>query len=222
MERPAYTRILIDLASYVVRAVNEAADREPGSRLSLIKQRDLLQITQSYNHAKEIMDQMVQAGVVSGDSVRVAVRELERSTRLLIPGELKAPSRLILTHLGKAYRFCYLAQHDGRCLFKAIAAVEMLSILLDETVPKRHRATLFFDLGQMYDFSSRALGRVVCWRISLRYYQRAMELTSDDEDPNLLADVAWKAAWVALKLLRIRMAMSFFREARRVYRSRPK
>jgi hypothetical protein len=104
-ERPACTRILVDLALYVVKVASEAADREPGPSLALIRRSDLLEMVHSHNSAKNMMDEMVQVGKLPPDTVTLAIEKLEAGLRLLIPHQLNVVSRLLFTHLGEAYRF---------------------------------------------------------------------------------------------------------------------
>lgn len=214
--RPAFTSLLINIATYLVEQINMAIGRVPGSRLLLFDQHRLHEIAQQHNEAKDLMDKIVQGDVDLTDAnASTARRKLENSANLLLLPELRLWALLIYTHLGDVYRFSYIANKDIRQFFRAISALENAKILFD-VASMRQQALILFNLGLIYNAASASLGRLTCWRISFNYFQELINTVSPKEEPDLYIDAAYEVAWLSLKLLRLATAYKYFR----LYRTR--
>jgi hypothetical protein len=215
IKRPAFTRILIDLAIYLLNELNGEMGRQAGPSLSLLEQTSLMGIVQDHNVAKSLMDEIVAGKLALTERVIIpACEKMESSARSLTPVELRVPALLILTHMGEAYRFLYLATKKKLFLIRAISALESARTLLDESSSSHHRALVFFNLGQIYNIATVLLGYITCWKISIEYFEAVIDITSKDEDPELFRDAIYHAGWQAFKLLRFKTAIMHYRTYR--------
>lgn len=52
IERPVFSRILIDIAQFLVNNINQEIGRQPGPRLPIIERKQLIEIAENHNEAK--------------------------------------------------------------------------------------------------------------------------------------------------------------------------
>jgi hypothetical protein len=210
--RAGFTRLLVDIAAYLVPQVSEALGRQGSRRLTLLGLYTLQTLANAHNKAKETMDQLISGALsLTTETIEPAIGKLETSARLLIPTNVRPWALLVFTHLSQAYAFGDRANPDRVQVFRSLAAVETSRIWLHESSPPQHRALVLFNLGTAYHKAGPSLGRLSCWRVALQYFEELLGTIPPGDAGACYRHAARQATILAIKLGRIRTAMRFLR-----------
>ncbi len=210
--RSASTRLIVDIAAYLVKRISTEIDRVPGPSLPLLSRRKLLNIADDHNKAKDILDSMVNGtNDLSLSNIQEAVRQYENCARSIIPNELDLWPLLIFTHLGQAYRFAFVASRDPDNLMRAISSLDMARLLLSAASPHRHHALVHMNLGLIYLYAFKRLASIRSPRIALQYFEEAMKFVDHATDEDLIKPIMLGAAKSAFFTLRLARAYRYYR-----------